>query len=386
MKKTKRIILSIFTAFLVLGCSNDTDDNNEKAKKTYLPGDSIFIDGIDYTVVENTMTALNDRSVASNLINTEIVSVNRGLEYLHNYFDTCIIALRKTGKFSVSKDYKTDENYMAVYNAVVPKKIPAGYAEKDFFEWTDSDNKSFYYRDRYIVLDKDLNQIGQLQIMWSSHATRYLKKSKNQILFSEVIKNMDILTLRSNIPEEYKISSTEKGLLTDIYSTSEGIIYSQQEIIDDFRYIYNGYSGKYPKIAASIWKNYDKTTGEWTGSTLCLHGTYREAASTRMLCMSVSKELVYSVTSVGSGVIEFDSDNHYKCENIEVTDITYKWNSKCTKYDDSGLPYCADIRSVPIEFVLLEDGSIDFGESVYDWAKRWRNFVVENNETASYLK
>ena len=187
MKKTKRIILSIFTAFLVLGCSNDTDDNNEKAKKTYLPGDSIFIDGIDYTVVENTMTALNDRSVASNLINTEIVSVNRGLEYLHNYFDTCIIALRKTGKFSVSKDYKTDENYMAVYNAVVPKKIPAGYAEKDFFEWTDSDNKSFYYRDIYIVLDKDLNQIGQLQIMWSSHATRYLKKSKNQILLQPLL-------------------------------------------------------------------------------------------------------------------------------------------------------------------------------------------------------
>lgn len=124
MKKTKRIILSIFTAFLVLGCSNDTDDNNEKAKKTYLPGDSIFIDGIDYTVVENTMTALNDRSVASNLINTEIVSVNRGLEYLHNYFDTCIIALRKTGKFSVSKDYKTDENYMAVYNVRVGRKSP----------------------------------------------------------------------------------------------------------------------------------------------------------------------------------------------------------------------------------------------------------------------
>ena len=382
-------ILSFLCLSIFVSCNN-VDDNEEQnstvntTTKTYVVGDSISIDGIDYTVLENTTTVLSERSVVSDLIDTEMVSLKRGMEYLHNYFDTCIIALRKAGKFSAYQDYKTDEKYLAVYNAVVPKVIPDGYAEKDFFEWTtNSSNKNFYYRDIYVVLDKDLNQIGKLQIIWSSMSMNYLSKGEGQILFSEAFKNMDILTIRTNIPEEYKVSSIAKGLETDIYSTPDGIIYSQQEIIDDFRYVKEE---KYPKAAASIWKNYNKTTGEWTSSNICLHGIYGTETSTGMLRLSVTNTLRYSVTGASSGTIEFDDQNHFEAENIEVTSTSYKWNTSCTKYDDSGLPYCADIRSVPIEFEKKEDGTIDFGKSVYSWAKKWRNFVVENNETASYLE
>lgn len=353
------------------------------ATKTYSVGDSILIDGIDYTVL--TTEILVSGSVKTDLINTEMNSLKMGLNYLHRYFDDCIVALRNVGKFSAYQDYKNDEEYLAVYNAVVPKEMPAGYEEKDFFEWTtNSSNKSFYYRDIYVVLDKDLNQIGKLQIIWSSLSLKYLTKGEEKILFSEAFKNVDILTLRTNFPEEYKISSTAKGLETDIYSTSDGVIYSQQEIIDDFRYLKKE---KYPKAAASIWKHYNRTTGEWEGSGIFLHGIYGSEVTSGMLGLSVRKNLNYDVTGASGGTIEFDEQNHFKAENIEVINSSsYRWNTSCTKYDDSGLPYCADIRSVPIEFEKKEDGTIDFGDSVYEWAKKWRNFVVENNESASYFK
>ena len=372
------------------------DTQDEEVKVDYSVGADIKIDGIDYVVVENTITQPVSRAVINGLIDTVSYSLARGLNYLHKYFNNCIIAIRKTGKFSAYQDYKTDEAVMAVFNTVVPEVIPDGYQEKDFFEWTtNSSNKHFYYRDVYYVLDAELKQIGQLDILWSSMSIRYCQKEDgSSVEFAEVFKDMDIKTLRSNIPEEYKVKSTTIGPLNDIYATAEGVIYSDQYISDDFRYVKEEI---YPKVAAVIWRNYNITTGEWKSSNVCLMGKYGSETSTGMLRLTVTKGIgynengeenpyyTYSVTGASGydGNITFDENNHFAAVNVEAGSANFAWNTGCTIYDDSGLPYCAQTRSVPIEFILNDDGTVEFGPSVYAWAKAWRDFVVENNETAT---
>lgn len=408
----KRYLLFLIASVLIIGltsCSEEEIKNSiipeesppeePEATVNYSVGSEIKIDEIDYIVVDNTISSTLSRNVIAGIIDIESYSLERGLKLVHDYFDNCIVAIRKSGKITAYQDYKNDEDVMNVFNTVVPEIIPDGYTEKDFFEWsTNSSNKNFFYRDIYLALDSSLNKLGQLDVIWSSMSMGTLTKENGEsIAFSEAIKTMDFFTIRNNIPEEYKIKSNSIGLLNDIYISSEGVIYSDQKYVDDFRFMKEEI---YPKAAAVIWRNYDKTTGEWTSSNVCLLGKYASETSTGMLRLSVSKRTsydehdepynyyTYSITGASGydGTITFDEKNYFKAENVEVTNQNYAWNTGCTIYDDSGLPYCETARNVPVEFILNDDGTVEFGPTVYAWAKAWRDYVVEHNETASYMK
>ena len=47
------------------------------------------------------------------------------------------------------------------------------------------------------------------------------------------------------------------------------------------------------------------------------------------------------------------------------------------------LRYNEDALSIPIELVKNEDGTVSFGESVMEWAKKWRDYIVETHEDAT---
>lgn len=88
----------------------------------------------------------------------------------------------------------------------------------------------------------------------------------------------------------------------------------------------------------------------------------------------------YSKSKYTSGAFSLTfKDKKYKAgENFTVPEDAdiYK--------DGADFKYNRAALSVPVEFILNDDGSVSFGPSVYEWVKNWRDYVVKTYGGSAY--
>lgn len=91
-----------------------------------------------------------------------------------------------------------------------------------------------------------------------------------------------------------------------------------------------------------------------------------------------SSKITDSSSRYDSGKIKFKFDENKK---FVADNITIPANSGLYSAD-ADLEYDEKTLSVPVEFILSDDGSVSFGPSVYAWVKNWRDYIISNHDEA----
>ena len=82
---------------------------------------------------------------------------------------------------------------------------------------------------------------------------------------------------------------------------------------------------------------------------------------------------MYGIRKIG---LQFDENNTYTSDNVVIPEDADIYSDIADmRYDENAL-------SVPVELIKNEDGSISFGQKVLEWAKNWRDHIVETHEDA----
>lgn len=72
-------------------------------------------------------------------------------------------------------------------------------------------------------------------------------------------------------------------------------------------------------------------------------------------------------------VFSFDENGKYTAENFILPEDANVYST------DADMKYTKEARTIPIEFILNDDGSVSFGDSVYKWIENWRDYIVSTH-------
>ena len=151
---------------------------------------------------------------------------------------------------------------------------------------------------------------------------------------------------------------------------------------------YYVYDAKFVRSAASIGTSWD-TNGDWKSSDIALCtkiGTGERGHGITYIVRKKSSGFAYQIKGSGenlkAGETQYDSgektfafaDGKYSSDDIKISsDQTGLYSTYATiAYDDNA-------RTIPVDFVLNDDGGVSFGEHVFAWAKQWRDYIVQTD-------
>ena len=397
IKKSKLLcagLLAVLSALSIVSCTNDETIETTKQEETlididYTVGSTVLFNNVNYYVVSNTVNASSDRAVARTAENDTVsemvatLSVERAKKYATEYFGKNILLIRTAGKVSVPNG-KTSE-YTSAYNAVIANMTENEKISDYFMEIDNATKNEVDYTDIYLILDSDKEKIGLCNVNWNSDLNKTFEDDKN--LF-DLIKEFSPNTIRKTVPGQYTIRKYNKTLkrsydVMDNKLEEDGRIRVLENVKDSL-YV----SGSKGIIrAATIANEWDKD-GKWIRSYISPSAIYGSSSMTGGITYTirlVNGKYIYQIQ--GSSKISserynsrqkeitFDSNNKYSADNVLIPSNANIYSSA------ADLAYDENTLSVPVEFILNEDGSVSFGTSVYSWAKNWRDYIIATHES-----
>ena len=407
MKLSSRIISMVCLPFLfsVVACDNGETSNDENssdevvkenADNDFTGGRTVTLGNEEYYVVSNTVDSSETRSAyraaqENTEFTTELVkavSVARAMDYATKYYGENILLLRTAGRVTVPAGQT--EEYSNAYNAL-KANLPVGANISEYFkENTVSTKEDVSYEDRYLILDKAYNQVGSCRVVWTSELNKEFENGKT--LF-DLLKDFSPTIIRKTIPEQYKISSffqNKTNEVADYKLTTDGG-YRLLTYADNSLYVYKGIYR-----AATLCNQWDND-GTWKKADIALSAMYGNNTMTAGMKYSISYDIskeqyTYQIT----GASNLDSSERYRSEKSTfVFDETKQYTAESIVIPedaeglysaDATLTYDENARTVPVEFILNDDGSVSFGQKVYEWAKHWRDYIVETKEDAEIFE
>ncbi|WP_296706624.1 chitobiase/beta-hexosaminidase C-terminal domain-containing protein [Treponema sp. UBA7570] len=383
------------TAQEAIDCCSEKTDTTETA--SFSVGSVVKVDGLDYIVVSNTITE-NSGSTASVIAAlTTLDSIKKTKEYAEKTFGKNVLLIRVAGKVAVK--HGTVPEFTELKKNIVPAVIPNGYSESDFFAESKETTPHYFYSDNFLVLGKEdlTDRLGFIKEQWhSKYYANFIDSENNSVAFEDALKAMNFILIRNYMPNEFK-SYDKNNLLLNCYAFDEKQQFVEYyETCKESNY-YSVNKTESPKPAFIVKDIYENNVVR--KKTFNLMAVYGSEDTSSGIKYSISPKTsggntTYKVViNVGSDnnvytktirPSEFDANGKYEGGSINLESEAYKIkitkNENATHYDDETLPYTAEIRqNIPVEFVLNDDGTVDFGESVYNWGRRWRDVIIEQN-------
>ena len=383
------------TAQEAIDCCSEKTDTTETA--SFSVGSVVKVDGLDYIVVSNTITE-NSGSTASVIAAlTTLDSIKKTKEYAEKTFGKNVLLIRVAGKVAVK--HGTVPEFTELKKNIVPAVIPNGYSESDFFAESKETTPHYFYSDNFLVLGKEdlTDRLGFIKEQWhSKYYANFIDSENNSVAFEDALKAMNFILIRNYMPNEFK-SYDKNNLLLNCYAFDEKQQFVEYyETCKESNY-YSVNKTESPKPAFIVKDIYENNVVR--KKTFNLMAVYGSEDTSSGIKYSISPKTsggntTYKVViNVGSDnnvytktirPSEFDANGKYEGGSINLESEAYKIkitkNENATHYDDETLPYTAEIRqNIPVEFVLNDDGTVDFGESVYNWGRRWRDVIIEHN-------
>ncbi len=391
MKKIRKLLIS--TALLLAACVVPSTfiscaDNSEEdsPKQNFGLNSIVIVQGLKYEVVSNTISS--SRSVARAAgTDAAAISIERTKKFAEESFGSNILLLRVSGKVTVPQGEK--DKYIKAYNAVMPSTIPTGFYETDFFNYNGtSDDKKVHYADTYLVLGSaDVNNVvGNIKATWNSGVTNSFKDADGSTkTLSEMLIAYNTEAIRNVAPEEFKTTKTDDYVLKNTFTNSDGIVIKESSPVPNCGY-YRESKTKKPTAAANhhIYWNDD---GSFNMADIDLYPVYGNTKGYYGAALNVCNDngtYKYYISGYNSTKTEKTpftfTDGKFKTESIKLETLTeLQFGADVTHYDSQTLPYTEAIRTIPISFVLKDDGTVDFGEEVYAWAENWTKEIIKNN-------
>ena len=386
------------TAQEAIDCCSEKTDTTETA--SFSVGSVVKIDGLDYTVVSNTITENSGsaRSVAAEIGGaalTTLKAIEKTKEYAEKTFGKNVLLIRVAGKVVVK--YGTVPEFTELKKNIVPAVIPNGYTESDFFEESKVISPHYFYSDNFLVLGKEdlTDRLGFIKEQWlAKYYANFIDSENNSVAFEDALKAMNFVLIRNYMPNEFK-SYDKNNLLLNCYAFDE-----KQQLVEYYETCkesnyYSVNKTENPKPAFIVKDIYENNVvRKKTFNLMAVYGSEDTSSGIKYSIFPSGGNTIYKVCiNVGSDKnvytktirpSEFDENGKYEGGSINLESEDYKTkitkNENATHYDDETLPYTAEIRqNIPVEFVLSDDGTVDFGESVYNWGKRWRDVIIEQN-------
>lgn len=375
----------------------DCEKTDTTETASFSVGSVVKVDGLDYIVVSNTITE-NSGSTASVIAAlTTLESIKKTKEYAEKTFGKNVLLIRVAGKVVVK--HGTVPEFTELKKNIVPAVIPNGYSESDFFAESKETTPHYFYSDNFLVLGKEdlTDRLGFIKGQWhSKYYANFIDSENNSVAFEDALKAMNFILIRNYMPNEFK-SYDKNNLLLNCYAFDEKQQFVEYyETCKESNY-YSVNKTESPKPAFIVKDIYENNVVR--KKTFNLMAVYGSEDTSSGIKYSISPKTsggntTYKVViNVGSDKnvytktirpSEFDENGKYEGGSINLESEAYKTkitkNENATHYDDETLPYTAEIRqNIPVEFVLSDDGTVDFGESVYNWGKRWRDVIIEQN-------
>ena len=218
------------TAQEAIDCCSEKTDTTETA--SFSVGSVVKIDGLDYTVVSNTITENSGsaRSVVAEIGGaalTTLKAIEKTKEYAEKTFGKNVLLIRVAGKIVVK--HGTLPEFTELKKNIVPAVIPNGYSESDFFEESKETTPHYFYSDTFLVLGKEdlTDRLGFIKEQWhSKYYANFIDSENNSVAFEDALKAMNFVLIRNYMPNEFKsYDKTVKelyGLLKDAAREQHG--------------------------------------------------------------------------------------------------------------------------------------------------------------------
>lgn len=368
------------SSFLFFSCSFGGGSGNSS---DWSVGSRVTYNGDDYYVVANSTekgssrAAISDPSSSEDTTIIDLIkekSVVKATEYAESHFGENIFLIRVSGQITVGETILS--RYENVYNNM-GKKYGADISKYFNISTTDS---NVNYADVYMVLNSNKERIGEAKIMWHPSQNKDFESGRDLFELLEVSDDEAIKEIRSTEPSHYKLRGYDSNLKKtfDIKEYTTWNSDGYQEYFTPKKTLYRTTDNKIAPAACEMKGCLSGDT--YYHSFLSLNGTYGKSTNTTGLRFYVVKgndEYVYYITNAyRSRVTEyynitFDENNIYKTTldfKIEDEDSFYK--------PTSTMRFPDEMLSIPVHLILNEDGSVSFGQDMYDWATKWRDYIV----------
>lgn len=211
----------------------------------------------------------------------------------------------------------------------------------------------------------------------------------NKSLF-DLIRDFSPEMIRKVNPAQYKINKYDKTLKYNYMvmdnKLEEDGRYRLLENARDSLYVTN----KSIVRAATLANEWD-ADGNWIRSYIAPSAVFGDSTMTAGITYTIryqngefnyriqgSSKITDSSSRYDSRIIKFKFDENKK---FVADNITIPANSGLYSAD-ADLVYDEKTLSVPVEFILNDDGSVSFGPSVYAWVKNWRDYIISNHDDA----
>ena len=401
MKKLSLLLL--LPAFFALASCGDDQAENEAQPQTqpeatidYTVGNKITFAGSAYYVVNNTVDSATDTDENEQNLESDIeklletVSVTEAKKHAAESFgEKNIILMRKKGQAVVPTEGKAE--YESAYTCLTADLLE-GESESDYFsERSDTTDDSVAYKDFFIVLVEDKERLGNCNIAWRSTLNETFEGEKTLFDLLKDFSTDTLWTIRNTRIGDYAICKYDKSkdasYEVEVWKFEEksGKTRHFTCAVQDCMYMTGG------KIIPStrIVNEWDKD-GNWIRTYIYLGAVYKETNTNAGIMFAVYKrndKYTYRIQgtsrtenemySTGLTEITFDENSKFTAENVVVPADANIYSVT------ANLRYNEDALSIPIELVKNEDGTVSFGESVMEWAKKWRDYIVETHEDAT---
>ncbi|MBR4629636.1 MAG: hypothetical protein IKO57_04245 [Treponema sp.] len=362
-----------------------TNDDEHSGKTEiavdYSVGNKITFGGMEYYVVSNTVDSVENsgaQEISGEIAEIiETVSVSEAKKWAVKYFGEMTILLLRT-KGMVYVPYGQKSEYEKAYNALTSDLTDSQNESYYFYEKSDPSKNVVCYKDVFLVLGESKERLGECKICWKSNQNGTFDDGKTLFDLLKDFSAETLKTIRNTRIGEYQISKYDnsKNLKYDfeLCKFDENGRYRFFTTVLDAMYITSGKI--YP--ASRIINIYD-ANGNWTKSQIYLCAVYKSDTSKGSFDFSIDNNC-YRIRgasgSISGANIQFDENNIYTSENVVIPEDADIYSDIADmRYDENAL-------SVPIELIKNEDGSISFGPRMLEWAKKWRDYIVETHEDA----
>ena len=394
MKYLLKILALCFFAISLSSCQNEDNVSNTNSETElsvgYSVGSTVMFENANYYVVSNTIdSAVNNNSSRavtediSSLVKT--YSVERATYYATKYFGENILLLRTSGKVTVPNG--ATASYKETYDTI-QKGLSENEKMSDYFsELTETTKNEVDYTDIYVILNSAKEQIGTCRVNWNSDLNKTFDDNKS--LF-DLIRDFSPEMIRKVNPAQYTISKHDKTLKCN-YQVMDNKLeedgrYRLLENARDSLYVTN----KRIVRAATLANEWD-ADGNWIRSYIAPSAVFGNSTMTAGITYTIryqkgefnyrihgSSKITDSSSRYDSGTIKikFDENKKFVADNITIPANSGLYSA------DADLEYDEKTLSVPVEFILNDDGSVSFGPSVYAWVKNWRDYIISNHDEA----
>lgn len=341
-------------------------------------GNIVKIDGLDYKVINNSFIKSSSRSASSSPEETNTVQLSESeknaAKNAAKIFGDNITLLRVAGTVEIPEAREND--FKELENLLVPSSIPDNLKKDDFFKLytnsvTSSDNITYY--DKYeIYSDLTLNnKIGKVWSIWSNKNTGSYNVDGEEITLEQLLLKCKLDIIRSKNPYSYKVYKSDSCLL--LQSKQEQERYSVLNAT-----YYSKANKNSPQPAASI--VYYPNKEEWTSKEFHLNRVYgKDGVYSSDIRINISKDTNSFVYYISWGDDRTEKEEIIFNDTGNFTKNSLDLTNKTISAPNNSLEYKKEIVSpIPISFVKNGD-DIEFGEEIYKWAEKWRNYIVKTH-------